>query len=198
MSPYTRGMQRLKTSPLIKFFITSALALTFVLPAFSSAAAEADYRFETSDMLIGLKARTPEQMAGFYTGRGFTTPMIEILRQQCFLTVFMKNKSRDIIWLDLGRWHFSNADGPVKRLHRDEWKQRWQAMGIPLAHQSTFRWTLLPEKLDFQPDEREGGNIILPRLGKSLRITAEFPTRADGTGTPITLQWDAVHCATDP
>lgn len=194
---YTRCMQhRLSLSFLLRFF-AAILSAPFFCSA-ASAAEPAEYRHESADLLMVLRPRTPEQMAAFYTGRGFTPAMIKFLQQQCFITVFIKNKSRDIIWLDLSRWRFRNADGPIQRLHRDAWKQRWQSMGIPLAHQSTFRWTLLPEKLDFQPDEREGGNLILPRLGKAFRIEAKFPTRADAAGTPIKIQFDSVSCAVDP
>ena len=156
------------------------------------------YRHEDEQLLVSLKPRTPQQMAAFYTGRGFTAPMIELLKQQCFMTVFIKNKSRDILWLDLAQWQFANADGPITRPHRDLWKQTWQQLQIPLAHQATFRWTLLPESLDFQPDEREGGNLVLPRLGKPLTITARFPTGADRAGPPITLNIGPLECAVDP
>lgn len=97
--------------------------------------------------------------------------MIEVLRQQCYLTVFIHNKSQDILW---------------------------QAMEIPLAHHSNFRWTLLPEQLDFLPGEREGGNLILPRLGKPLRIQARFDTGADRSGPPVQLVFDRVECAVNP
>lgn len=50
------------------------------------------------------------------------------------------------------------------------------------ARQPTFRWTLLPENLDFQPDEREGGNIMLPRTRDPL----------------LRLKFDNLYCAEDP
>jgi len=71
-------------------------------------------------------------------------------------------------------------------------------MQIPLEHQSTFRWTLLPEILDFQPEEREGGNIILPRSDQPMQIHASFPTRADKSGDPLTVIFNNIKCAKDP
>jgi hypothetical protein len=183
--------------------IPRCISITFLFclliqPHIAHSADPDSLRYENKKLLVALKPRTPQQMAAFYAGRGFTQPMIDILKQQCFITVFIKNKSQEIIWLDLSRWRFSNEDGEISRPHRDVWKQRWQQMAIPLAHQSTFRWTLLPEELDFQPDEREGGNLVLPRLGKSLTIHAEFPVGEDRSGASINVDFQQIQCATDP
>ena len=142
--------------------------------------------------------RPPQQIAAFYEARGFSKSMIEELKQQCFITVWIHNKSSDVIWLELPKWRFRHADDAIKRRDRQYWKAIWSKMQIPLAHQSTFRWTLLPERLDFQPDEREGGNIILPRDDRPIQIQATFPTHKDKSGTPITVIFDYVHCAKDP
>lgn len=163
-----------------------------------SAMAAGELRHDSARLTVVLTPRTPDQMAAFYTARGFGREMIDRLSAQCFITVFIANKSADIVWLDLGQWHFSNADGAVERHDRRYWREQWNTLQIPLAHQSTFRWTLLPERLDFRPGEHEGGNIILPRLGKNLTITARFATGADRTGTPIDVAFDKVQCAEDP
>jgi hypothetical protein len=65
-------------------------------------------------------------------------------------------------------------------------------MNIPLARQSTFRLTLLPETLDFQPDEQEGGNIILPPTRAPILLQADFVTGSDKRGHVVQLQ--AVDC----
>jgi len=121
------------------------------------------------DELIRLRLipRTPEQMAAFYEARGFPVAMIDELTQHCFFTVVIKNKSKNIVWLDMNQWHFiageKTDEQEVRRIPRSYWPPKWTAMHIPMSAQSTFRWTLLPEKLDFQPDESEGGNVILER-----------------------------------
>ena len=156
------------------------------------------YDWTSPQLHIRLEPRTPQQMAAFYEARGFDRAMIDVLRTQCYITVLIENRSQDILWLDLAQWRFANADGEVSRPDRNSWKERWQTMDIPLAHQSTFRWTLLPERLDFRPGEREGGNIVLPRLGKPLRIDARFERGKDRDGQPIDLTVDAVFCAENP
>lgn len=178
--------------------IPRIVLLLLLLSALGSQAQEQEPRHDSPRLTVQLGPRAPEQIAAFYEARGFQGDMIEILRRQCYLTVFIHNKSKDILWLDLQQWEFSNADGPITRLDRHYWRERWQAMDIPLAHQSTFRWTLLPERLDFLPGEREGGNIILPRQDRPLRIRARFDAGADRSGTPVQVEFNAVKCAADP
>lgn len=177
-------------------YLSLAIFLSITLAGVSNAATAPQY--DSPELAVGLIPRTPQQIAAFYEARGFNKPMIEKLKQQCFITVWIHNKSSRVIWLDLAQWRFSNADGVITRPDRRYWKAVWNEMQIPLAHQSTFRWTLLPESLDFQPDEREGGNIVLPRNDKPLMIQATFPTGADKSGMPITINFNSIQCAKDP
>ena len=68
-------------------------------------------------------------------------------------------------------------------------------MNMPLASISTFRWTLIPETLDFLPDEEEGGNIILPRVEGPIAVHASFTMGDDKTGPVLTIQYDNLYCA---
>jgi hypothetical protein len=141
-----------------------------------------------------LRPRTPEQVSAFYAARGFPRPMVEILARHCFITVRIHNTSDRVIWLELANWRFTAAGQTLVRQHRDEWKSRWQAMDMPLASQSTFRWTLLPETLDFQPGEQEGGNIILPPTTAPISVQAEFATGEDKEGPVIRRRFDHLYC----
>jgi hypothetical protein len=141
--------------------------------------------------------RTPNQMASFYEARGFPRAMRDVLKNQCFITVGILNKSKTKIWLDLSNWQFSAGGKPLKREHRDYWKKRWQQMGMPLNKQSTFRWTLIPETLDYLPDEHEGGNLVLPFTDKAISLTATFATGDDRQGKKITISTDKLFCAED-
>lgn len=176
---------------------TSLAIILSITLAFESNAATLP-QYDSPELAVGLTPRTPQQIAAFYEARGFNTSMVEKLKQQCFITVWIHNKSSQVIWLDLVLWRFSNSDGVIERRDRHYWKAVWNEMQIPLAHQSTFRWTLLPEILDFRPDEREGGNIILPRDDKPIQIQASFPTGADKSGTPIKVNFKNIQCAKDP
>lgn len=152
---------------------------------------------ETAELEIKFKSRTPDQMASFYEARGFPRAMREVLKQQCFITVGILNKSHTKIWLDLSSWQFSAGGKPLKREHRDYWKKRWQDMGMPLNKQSTFRWTLIPETLDYLPGEHEGGNIVLPFTDKAISLTATFATGNNKQGKKLTITTDKLFCAED-
>ncbi len=187
-----KTLMRIGNTILQSFF--ALLLLFLAMPG----CAEPVPHYDTAELEVGLKPRTPLQIAAFYEARGFSKAMVEKLKQQCFITVWVHNKSQDIVWLDLSQWRFSNSTGEIIRKDRHYWKQVWHKMQIPLAHQSTFRWTLIPETLDFQPDEREGGNIILPRDHKPMQIQATFPTRRDKSGTPLSVIINNIRCAEDP
>ena len=174
-----------------------ALTLAWSLGLLSCAVLRAD-NGAGPPLSVEFQPRTPDQMRAFYSARGFPRSMVELLAEQCFITVRIHNTSSEVLWLDLANWRFSAAGQPVTRFHRDYWKTRWQEMEVPLASQSTFRWTLLPERLDFQPDEQEGGNIILPRTREPLSVQAEFASGADRRGPPLRLRFDQLYCAEDP
>lgn len=180
-----------------KHQVLCALNLILVLLSPSHIHAKTTAEYDSALLRVKISAARPQGISAFYEARGFHKEMINILKQQCFITVYIKNKSNDFIWLDLSKWKFTHNDGEVTRLDRNYWKNKWQLMNIPLAHQSTFRWTLIPEQLDFHPGEREGGNIILPRTGKSFNITASFPTRADKQGKPVSINFNNLECAPD-
>lgn len=146
---------------------------------------------------IELVPRSPEQMSAFYEARGFPRQMIDLLATTCYMTVRIKNTSQDVIWLDLAQWQFSSGETSLHRFHRNEWLQRWQTINVPLRFQSTFRWTLLPESLDYQPGEEEGGNIILTHTDKPITLQATFPTAQDKLGEPYRLTIKDLRCAED-
>ena len=148
-------------------------------------------------VMLEFTPRTPEQMTAFYEARGFHEAMLKPLHQQCFITVRVTNTGDEVVWVDLDTWRFSVDGKPLRRYHRREWLEKWRDMGMRPAHRSTFRWTLMPEKLDYQPGESEGGNIILPRLSGTIRLQATFATGTDGKGPPLHREFDNLYCAED-
>ncbi|NOR42374.1 MAG: hypothetical protein GQ572_03490 [Gammaproteobacteria bacterium] len=152
---------------------------------------------KTPDLELEFTARTPNQMGSFYEARGFPKSMLNILKKHCYITAGLTNMSDQKIWLDLSRWEFSSAGKPLKREHRDYWKKRWQDMGIPLNKQSTFRWTLIPESLDYLPGEHEGGNLVLPFTNQPITLKATFSTGENKQGKEIIITTDQLFCAED-
>jgi hypothetical protein len=146
---------------------------------------------------LSLMPRTPDQMAGFYEGRGFPSSATALVKQACFITTIFRNKSDRVIWLELSNWRIVTAQGEVKRLDRDYWKKRWQGINLSLAHRSTFGWTLLPEVRDLQPHENVGGNLVLPPLQQPFTLKAYFATGKDKRGTGINVEFNNIQCAKD-
>ena len=180
---------------LSKPFNTSRLifliALLITIVPHQPLAAEKNEQFDSADLRIRLNPRTPQQMAAFYEARGFGKAMINEIQKYCFITVYIRNKSNRIIWHDLNKWTFTQDGKSMQRINRKQLKTIWQSMKVPLAHQSTFRWTLLPEQLDFRPGEGEGGNIVLPWTSNAITIQAQFKTHTD---MPLTVNLQNIYC----
>ena len=168
-----------------------------ILAATAGIAATQPIAISTEQIEIQLAPRTPDQLMSFYEARGFPSEMIDILSQQCFITVRIHNKSKNKIWHDLANWQFSHNGKPLKREHRNYWLDKWHSMNMPQASISTFRWTLIPETLDYLPDEEEGGNIILPRVTGPITVKASFATGDDKQGPVLNIEYDKLYCAED-
>lgn len=158
--------------------------------------ADRPWSFDNGKLRVQATPRTPQQIAAFYIGRKFPSEMVDTLRGHCFITFGIRNRSDAVIWLDQSQWRFEHEGKTLRPLDRSYWKSRWQEMNAPLAAQSTFRWTLLPDRLDFRPGEAEGGNVVLPRVQGPIRLTARF--RPEINGEPIEVQFDDLRCAEDP
>jgi len=149
--------------------------------------------FENTQLRLQLFPWSTEQMAAFFEARGFPTIMIETLSAYCFFTATIQNKRNDVLQLDLTDWRFISQDEELQRIPRSQWPPIWKKMNIPLASQSTFRWMLLPETLNFYAYEKEGGNIVLKKTGVSFSLQARFGL---GENTePVTATVNNLQCA---
>jgi hypothetical protein len=175
------------------------ISLLFLLCSNVASAADAPPQrpeIDNKDFTLRLATRTPNQMAAFYEARGFPKFAIDEIRKTCFITVGLRNNSNSIVWFDLSNWHFSTAKGPLPRILREDWKKRWQELGLEERFQSTFRWTLSPEQLDFRPNEREGGNLTLPRTEDPITITGTI-TVGDKRERQYDVKFENIRCAQD-
>lgn len=163
--------------------------LLLVIPISSQAA-----QLKTADYRLSISARTPEQIGAFYEARGFPKPAVDFLKQQCYLTVYFRNTSEDVIWLELDNWQFTTATSRLQRKDRQYWKQIWKDMGLEMRFQSTFRWTLMPEQLDFRPHEREGGNLILPYTPDAISLQATIRIQNADTQLRQMIKMDNIQC----
>jgi len=152
------------------------------------------FRYEDVDFKVRIIAQGSEQMAGFYEGRGFSKAAIEEIKKACFITVLMTNTGDKRIWLDISQWRFYAKDKPVERYKRAYWKAKFEQRNIPLAHQSTFGWTLLPEVRDLHPHEPVGGNITMVKTKASFTLEMRFQTGPNKQGKETVVKFNKVQC----
>lgn len=172
------------------------LIFSLVITSFTEVIADAPPPvFENDHFRLRLRARTPNQIAAFYEARGFPKFAIDKLKHVCFIGIGLKNKTRDIVKFDLANWRFHNREGAIKRYRREDWRKTWLNLGLAQRFQSTFRWTLMPERLDFQAFETEGGNIILPR--SDLPFTVNATVIAGKKNQAYKIEFNNVQCAND-
>ena len=145
---------------------------------------------------LRLSTPAPSALAAFYEGRGFPQTMIEVLRQQCFINVGLRNKTNTIVWYDLSNWQFTTKDGAITPYPRRHWQALWQQLHIEARHQATFRWTLLPEQLDFRPTEAEAGNIVLPYTALPITIRGKIAV-GENKDKIIDIAFEEVTCGVD-
>jgi hypothetical protein len=160
-------------------------------------AADEKLVFENEQIKLQLFPRTPNQMAGFYEAREFPKEMVDVLTDFCIMTAVIHNKTKDVFWMDLDSWKFTSGSGGLQRVHRNQWPPRWKKINIPMASQSTFRWTLLPESLEFFPDEHEGGNVILVSTRKSFSLQASFAVGENKDMGSLVARINNIRCAKD-
>ncbi len=181
-------------TPLFRLSIYVALPLLCAASSVSLAEGKKELKYQDPKVFMQIFVRTPEQLSAFYHGRHFTQAAIDRILQTCLITPIVKNKAYDVLWLELDNWQFNSEEGPIPRIKRDYWKKQWQQVGLPLAHQSTFGWTLMPEKRDLRIDEGVGGSVVIPMQSKPFTLTAHFRTGKDKTGKPKTVVFKEVSC----
>lgn len=152
--------------------------------------------FEHKAFRISVNPRTPNQLYAFYSARGFPESALAEIKSMCFVTVGIRNKSQTRVWFDLENWHFQTSDGDIKRRLRSEWYARWNSIGMEKRFQSTFRWTLIPEKMGLYPHEGEGGNVTLFSTDKAITISGTIQIGEDKSQS-VPFEIKNIQCARD-
>jgi len=153
--------------------------------------------YEDKNIKMRIITRSPKQIAAFYEGREFNKAAIKETNHFCFPAVIVINKTSDTLWLNLENWTFLNNEKPIKRIKRNYWKKRWQAINLSNSHQSTFGWTLMPEIRDLRVDEGVGGSIPIEMQSHPFTLHARFKTGQDKQGPEISVIMHNIPCPKD-
>jgi len=181
--------------PILLSIVLSMLFVFFQSTAFS--AKEKKIEYEDEDVMFRVFRRSPSQIAAFYEGRGFEGKAINEIKKYCSIAVVVKNKTNDVLWLELDKWRFVSEGKTISRITRAFWKSLWQKINISQANRSTYGWTLMPEIRDLQKDEGVGGSIPLPMLSEPFTIIANFPTGKNKNGRIKTVTIKNIKCRAD-
>ena len=147
---------------------------------------------DLSGLTVDVVIRTSEGVAAFYEARGFPPEALAVVRDACFIGVIAVNRTREVIWIEPGRWEFRDARGALPRLTPEDWNRRWDRVALEPAKRATFRWTQLPDARDLQPDEPVGGNVTLPAPRGPVTVTMKF--RSETTGQDRTTEFGGILC----
>jgi hypothetical protein len=146
-------------------------------------------------IVLHVSARTPEQMAAFYSARGFPKNAVQALTQTCFVTAGMRNERKETVWLELANWRFVDATGnEVRRLKRSDWDALWDQLKLPSASRATFGWTQMPESRDLQPGEPVGGNLTVVPPDGSFALEASFRVGDEPGGQVLQVRIPGIVC----
>ncbi len=171
------------------------MIMSLLLPLYGYAAEpEETSKIQNEWFSLQVLSRAPEQMSAFYEGRGFDARARQEIRNRCFVTVLMRNTGTQVVWLDLSQWRFHTEFDPIPRITRAAWRATWQEIKLPLAHQATFGWTLLPEQRNLLPNESVGGNITLPEVEQPFTVEAIFALGQNRDAGQVTVKFENVQC----
>jgi len=154
--------------------------------------------YREQGLVMSLTPRSPDQLYAFYSARGFADDALHQITRHCFLTVDIRNERRDVVWLELDEWRFSDRHGRAQaRMPRAKWNALWEQLKLEPAQRATFGWTQLPEQRDLHPGEPVGGNVTLAPSHSAFTVEARFRTGADKRGPLLRVRFDNVNCRLD-
>ena len=153
--------------------------------------------YTDDDVYLRFIQLTPQQIGSFYEGREFTKAAVDKLTASCYVTVIIKNRSNDFLWVDIAKWEFSQNGRKIIQQDRAYWNKQWDEINLKQAHRSTFNWTLMPAERNLYPQEDVGGRIPIPMQSKPFTVVLNFPTGENKQGKIKTVKMQNVICKLD-
>ena len=93
----------------------------------------------------------PEQVRGFYLGRGFTPEDVELIAGDCiFQTVVRNDAPGKEVRMDMSQWEVVTDEETLRPKLREDWAKIWEQRKSPAPARLAFRWALFPSIQSFR------------------------------------------------
>ncbi len=110
---------------------------------------------------IKLTQIPPDQLNGFYQGRGFDPKSAQIIADACvFQTELHNEHSTANIELNLADWRILLPSGEQGLKLKRHWQKQWSARGISSDARLAFQWALFPTTQNFKPGDWNMGMTV--------------------------------------
>lgn len=108
------------------------------------------WRWSEDGISVRLTQIVPEQVRGFYMGRGFSQSDAELIAGDCIFQTVIRNDSRsDKVQVDLRRWRVAAGPDSLRPKTREDWGELWRERNSATAARLAFRWALFPTVQEF-------------------------------------------------
>lgn len=124
---------------------------------------------------LSLTQILPDQVRGFYLGRGFDERSAELLATQVcvFQTIFRNESAGGPIRFHLGEWRARTARGDTPLRLDADWQREWQRRDVPARARTAFRFALLPTEHTYEVGDWNMGMTLYP-LPLGSRFDLQF------------------------
>ena len=90
------------------------------------------WRWSNSGISVRLTQIVPEQVRGFYLGRGFTPGDVALIAGDCIFQTVIRNDAPDsTARMDMSRWRVVTKTGTGRPRLREDWGEIWEQRTAP-------------------------------------------------------------------
>ncbi len=154
-------------------------------------AAEVSLHHQTASGLPGWLLKDPvieiqlnplkrDQVHAFYSARGFSDEIAELIAQNCVYQTVVQNVSTTSnpthISLDLSHWRVIDSRSESRLITKQAWLKKWSAMGAGHSALIAFEWATFPWQQDFELTGDDAWGMILfgPVEGESFDLIIQW------------------------
>jgi len=153
------------------------------------------WNWSDSGISVRLTQIIPEQVRGFYMGRGFSQDDAELIAGDCiFQTVIRNDSPANKVEMDMKQWQVASGAKTGRPKLREDWGEIWRQRNSPAPAQLAFRWALFPTVQEFEHGDWNMG-MSSYGLPPGTRFDLRFSFVAAGTTRSGEIR--DIECAKD-